>query len=111
MQNAKKALPLQRSFKVHFRLVVLGWLRRPAGCNAKGVTKIPRRCSSNESNTFRSTRFFLVAVSMHQKRFNALCVEPFFCVGGGGDQEMMKKKFAGFSLDFQQERWLLYNFL
>ena len=53
----KKPLSLQRSFKVHFRLVVLGWLRKSEGCDIWSLRL--REVLSRESNYLRRPHFFL----------------------------------------------------
>ena len=48
---------MHRSFKVHFRLVVLGWLRKSEGCNI-GLLRL-REVLSRESNTSEDLIFFV----------------------------------------------------
>ena len=47
---------MQRSFKVHFRLVVLGWLRKSEGCSIRLLRL--REVLSRESNHLRRPHFF-----------------------------------------------------
>ena len=56
---------MQRSFKVHFRLVVLGWLRKSEGCSI-GLLRL-REVLSRESNHLRRPHFFalLCTVGWH----------------------------------------------
>ena len=55
-QNKKSPYLCTRSFKVHFRLVVLGWLRKSEGCDI-GSLRL-REVLSRESNHLRRPHFF-----------------------------------------------------
>ena len=52
---------MQRSFKVHFRLVVLGWLRKSEGCSI-WLLRL-REVLSRESNHLRRPHFFCPCVN------------------------------------------------
>ena len=78
---------MHRSFKVHFRLVVLGWLRKSEGCNI-GLLRL-REVLSRESNTSEDLIFFCAYIAVvglplatlprhhlgkaHFKHFTVLC--------------------------------------